>query len=113
MAQPSRGEIWLVNLEPVRGHEQGGQRPALVLSVDLFNQGPADLVVVLPITSKAKGIPFHVEMLPPEGGVKVASYVKCEDIRSVARERLQRRWGAVSPATIESVEDRLRILLGL
>ena len=113
MMQPSRGDIWLIDLEPTRGHEQGGQRPALVVSVDPFNHGPADLIVVLPITSRSKAIPFHVELSPPEGGLRVPSYVKCEDIRSVAKERLYQRWGAVSQTTIESVEDRLRILLGL
>lgn len=111
--EPSRGEIWLVDLNPTRGHKQEGVRPALVVSVDLFNHGPAGLVVVLPLTTRAKGIPFHVEIVPPEGGVKTKSFIKCEDVRSVAQERLSRRWGAISPATIAAVEDRLRILLDL
>lgn len=113
MADPSRGEIWFVDLNPVRGDEQGGRRPALVISDDTFNSGPADLVVVLPITSKAKGIPFHVIVDPPEGGVKVRSYVKCEDVRSVSRRRLMDCWGTVATATLTAVEDRLRILMNL
>jgi mRNA interferase MazF len=60
-----------------------------VVSVDAFNAGPAELVVVLPLTSKAKGIPFHIEIQPPEGGLKQVSYVKCEDVRSISRERLR------------------------
>ena len=87
MADPFRGDIWTVDLDPTRGHEQAGRRPALVISVDLFNQGPADLVVVLPITSKAKGVPLHVGITPPEGGVRMPSYIKCEDIRSVSKQR--------------------------
>ncbi|MBW3625894.1 MAG: type II toxin-antitoxin system PemK/MazF family toxin [Armatimonadetes bacterium] len=110
---PSRGEVWMVDLNPTRGHEQAGRRPALVISVDLFNQGPADLVVALPITSQAKGIPFHVKVTPPEGGFDRESYVKCEDIRSLSRERLLRRMGTVTPQTMEAVEERLRILLSL
>src|SRR5438128_11466126 len=51
MVAPIRGEVWLIDLNPVRGHEQAGRRPALVVSDDLFNQGPAGLVIVLPITS--------------------------------------------------------------
>ena len=47
MITPSRGEIWMVDLNPARGHEQAGYRPCLVVSVDLFNHGPAELVVVL------------------------------------------------------------------
>ena len=113
MPEPSRGEIWLVNLNPRRGHEQAGVRPGLVVSVDPFNHGPAGLVVLLPLTSIANGIPFHVELNPPEGGVKVKSFIKCEDIRSVAKERLSRPWGRVSGTTLTAIEDRLRILLGL
>jgi len=110
---PARGEIWGVDLSPVLGHKQGGQRPALVVSVDAFNAGPAELVVALPLTSKAKGIPFHIEIQPPEGGVKQASYVKCEDVQSISRERLRERWGTVSGITLLQIEDRLRILLNL
>ena len=113
MPHPARGEIWSVDLSPVLGHEQGGQRPALVVSVDAFNAGPAELVVVLPLTSKAKGIPFHIEIQPPEGGVKQVSHVKCEDVRSISRERLRERWGTVSGTTLLQIEDRLRILLNL
>ena len=115
MPEPSRGEVWLVDLNPSRGHEQAGVgvRPGLVVSVDPFNHGPAGLVVLLPLTSIGKGIPFHVELNPPEGGVKVKSFIKCEDIRSVAKERLSRRWGRVSGSTFAAIEDRLRILLGL
>lgn len=113
MAKIARGEIWLVDLNPVRGHEQAGQRPCLVISVDLFNQGTSGLVVVLPVTSKNKGIPFHVTINPPEGGVKTQSFIKCEDVRSISVERLNKRWGMVSVETLAAVEDRLRILMGL
>ncbi|MBZ4687925.1 MAG: mRNA interferase MazF [Clostridia bacterium] len=111
--KPSRGEVWLVELNPVRGHEQAGTRPCLVVSVDLFNHGPADLAVVLPITTKNKGIPFHAEIMPPEGGLKERCFIKCEDVRSVSTDRFIERWGAVSLDTLALVEDRLRILMGL
>jgi len=110
---PLRGEVWLVDLDPARGHEQAGMRPGLVVSVDLFNRGPAELVVVVPLTTRAKGIPWHVPVEPPEGGLEQKSFIKCEDVRSVAKERLTRRLGMVSAETLAAVEDRLRILLGL
>lgn len=113
MAHPSRGEIWMVNLDPTRGREQAGTRPALIVSVDEFNHGPADLVIVLPVTSRDKGIPLHVKVVPPEGGVKVPSFAKCEDVRSISKDRLQRPLGRVSPATLEAAEDCLRTLLRL
>jgi len=113
MTKASRGEIWLVNLDPTQGREQAGTRPFLVISVDLFNHGAAELVVGIPITSKAKNIPLHVEINPPEGGLSLTSYAKCEDVRSVSTARLKKRLGKVLPQTIDAVEDRLKILLGL
>jgi len=110
---PSRGEIWLADLNPVRGHEQAGTRPCLVVSVDLFNQSPAGLVIVLPVSTRGKGIRSHVCIDPPEAGIKDTSYIKCEDLRSISTDRLINRWGAVSSATMATVEDRLRILIGL
>ena len=54
MADPSRGEIWLAELGTGRGHEQAGRRPVLVVSDDGLNQGPAGLVMVIPLTSKVQ-----------------------------------------------------------
>jgi len=48
--EPLRGDVWDLDLNPIIGREQAGFRPALVLSVDLFNVGPAELVVTVPIT---------------------------------------------------------------
>lgn len=110
---PSRGEIWLIDLNPVRGREQAGQRPCLVTSVDLFNHGPAELIIILPITSKKKNIPFHVTLKPPEGNINIESYIKCEDIRSASRSRLIKRIGQASDEIMGLVEDRLRILMDL
>ncbi len=113
MADPRRGEIWLADLHPTRGREQSGRRPVLILSVDLFNSGPADLIVVLPLTSTIRDIPLHVTLEKGNGGVKNRSAILCEAIRSIAKERLVSRWGVLSPATLAEVEDRLRILLDL
>ncbi|MCI0489571.1 MAG: type II toxin-antitoxin system PemK/MazF family toxin [Blastocatellia bacterium] len=113
MANPSRGEIWLAELDPARGHEQAGTRPCLIVSDDRLNHGPSGLVIVVPVTSRKKGIPSHVEITPPEGGLNVQSFVKCEDVRSISKERLLQRWGVVSSKTTTAVEDRLRILLAL
>ncbi len=113
MAEPSRGEIWMIDLNPTRGHEQSGIRPGLVISVDRFNHGSAGLVVVLPITTKSKGIPLHVSITPPEGGLKLKSFVKCEEVRAISKERFSQRLGKISVGSMHSIEDRLRILLNL
>jgi mRNA interferase MazF len=110
---PARGEVWTVDLDPVRGHEQAGRRPAIVVSSDRFNRGPAALIVVVPMTSVEKRIPLHVEVPANEGGLKGRGFVKPEDIRSISTDRLGTRLGMVSPATLNVVEARLRHLLEL
>jgi mRNA interferase MazF len=111
--EPSRGEVWDLHFDPTTGHEQAGTRPALILSEDIFNEGPAEMVVVAPITRTQRKIRWHVSVAPPEGGLSSESFIQCENVRSVSRQRLKRRRGRVSPAVMRQVEDRLRILLGL
>jgi mRNA interferase MazF len=113
VSAPARGEVWLADLNPTRGHEQAGRRPVLVVSENLFNQGPAGLVIVLPMTTTIRGVPSHVPVSPPEGGVKIPTAILCEAVRSVSVERLVVRWGAAEARTMSVVEDRLRILLRL
>ncbi len=112
-SEPSRAEVWDLNFDPTVGHEQAGARPALMLSVDLFNEGPAELVVAIPITRTERKIRWHVQVTPPEGGLVARSYIQCENLRSVSKKRFRRRRGRVSEDTMQQVEDRLRILLGL
>jgi mRNA interferase MazF len=111
--KPRRGEIWLADLDPTRGHEQRGKRPVLVVSVDRFNEGPAGLVIVVPLTSRARGIPSHIRIAPPEGGLQTESFALVEAVRSISKTRLVRPWGPVSPGTLENVEVWMKTLLGL
>jgi len=110
---PARGEVWYVDLEPVRGHEQGGRRPVLVISSDAYNRGPAELLLVIPVTSKQRGVLYHVSLDPPEGGLTNPSDVLCDAIRSISRQRVGRRLGVISPEKLAVIEDRLRLLQGL
>ena len=108
-----RGEVWFVDLDPTKRREHAGQRPCLVISDDRLNRSAAELVIVIPITSKNKHIPSHVELLPPEGGLQLQSFIKCEDIRSISTDRLIKVLGIVNQTTLDSVEERLRLLLKL
>lgn len=113
-ASPARGEIWLADLNPTRGHEQAGRRPVLVVSADAYNRGPSGLVFVLPLTRTNRRIPIHVEIRPPDGGVRDVSYVLTDGIRSISRERLgESAWGRVSPETMRQVAEMLRVLMEL
>jgi mRNA interferase MazF len=112
----NRGEVWLADFDPVMGHEQGRQRPALIVSNDQFNTGPAGLLVVVPLTTKERQrIPMRVLIDPPEGGLRERSWVICEAVRSISVERLVESspWGTVSDRTIQSVAYRIRTLLDL
>ncbi len=111
--KPSRGDIWMLDLDPTRGHEQAGKRPGLIVSADPLNHGPAGLVIIVPITTRDRGIPFHVRIEKGEGGLQQTSFAKCEDVRSVSVDRLMRRMGRVTQETMGQVEERLRILLNL
>lgn len=112
---PQRGEVWLVDLNPVRGHEQGLTRPALVISNDEFNNGPAGLVVVVPLTTKERQrMPLRVPIDPPEGGLKERSFALCEAVRSISTERLLKGpLGKVSSRSLAAVAFRVRTVLDL
>lgn len=110
---PKRGEVWWVVLDPTRGREQAGRRPALVLSADLLNASAAGIVSALPITSRDRGIRSHVAVEPPEGGLAVPSWILCEQVRTISRERLLGRIGVVTMRTLAAAADRVRVLLDL
>jgi mRNA interferase MazF len=109
-----RGEVWLADLNPTRGREQTGQRPVLIVSADPFNRSPAGLVIAIPFTTRRRGIPTHIEVTPPDGGLRETSFAMCEQVRALAADRLASRpFGSVSSAVLRTVEDRLRLLLVL
>lgn len=68
---------------------------------------------MVPITTRQKGIRFHVQVDPPEGGLQRRSFAKPEDVRSISLDRLVRRRGSVAGETLAAVETRLRVLLEL
>ena len=112
-SKPRRGEVWYADLDPVVGHEQAGLRPVLIISDNLINQAPNDLVIAVPMTTRYRGVALHVPISPPEGGLREQSYIRCEDIRSLSHKRLRRRLGAAGGQTMASVEKALRIMLDL
>lgn len=110
---PARGEIWLAELDPTRGREQAGRRPVLVASDDRYNRGRTGVIVALPVTLTLRSVPIHVRIDPPDGGLRVASTILCDQVRSLARERFVHRLGRVTDPTMDAVEERLRDLFRL
>jgi mRNA interferase MazF len=98
--------------EPV-GREQGGIRPAVVVSTDALNEGPAGVLLVVPVTSARRDLPSHVEIEAGESGLDDPSYAKCEDVKSVSERRLVDRLGVVGPEPLFDIERILRYLLEL
>jgi mRNA interferase MazF len=105
-----QGEIWDAHLEPVMGHEQGGRRPVMIVSVDEISSGPGEMCIVVPLTRRDRGTPLHVRIDPPDGGLNAASFALPENIRSVSRKRLARRRGSVRDDTLGQVLRRVHLL---
>jgi mRNA interferase MazF len=105
--------VWLADFDPVRGHEQAGRRPALVVSTDGFNTAPIQLVAVVPLTTRDRGISSHVRIAPPDGGLVRPSVILCDQLRIMSQDRLDRRLGRVSPTTLVAVNGVIRRILGL
>ncbi|MGE5346049.1 MAG: type II toxin-antitoxin system PemK/MazF family toxin [Acidithiobacillales bacterium] len=111
MARVLRGEIWWADLDPVRGREQAGQRPVLVVSEDVFNER-SGTVIAMAITSQPQraGFPLTLELK----GVKLpkASWLKISQVRTLSVDRLARRLGRVAPEILERAIDGLNEILG-
>jgi mRNA interferase MazF len=109
---PQRGEIWTVDLHPVRGQERKQWR-ALVISVNELNHGPAGIATVLPLSAVDQKIATHVKVTAGEAGQTADGFVKCEEMRSVSIERLAGRVGAVKAATLAQAMWNVGVLLGI
>lgn len=112
MPTVNRGELWWANLNPTKGGEQRGHRPVLVISNDQLHRIPIGLLWILPLTTSDYAVPNHVAVDPPEGNLPERSFVMCEQIRTITEDRLDDRIGEVDPETLESVDEKVRWLLG-
>jgi mRNA interferase MazF len=99
--------------DPVVGHEQGGKRPFMVISVNPMNRAAVSLVIAVPLTTTDRGNELHVRLDPPEGGLSRVSFAAPEMVRVLSTLRLKRRLGNASADTVESVAKRVGILVGL
>jgi mRNA interferase MazF len=115
MTFPHRGDIYLVEFDPARGHEIRKTRPALVIQNNAGNQF-GQVTIVAAITSKLSVTPYPVVVvLAPNtrNGRRVLSSVQLGQIRSVDRERLVRRLGTLDAAATRKVDQAQNISLGL
>lgn len=113
MNNPRRGEIWLLDWSTARGSEQAGFRPALIVQTDAANTNPRyPNTIVLAISTKAKQVPFHILIEPTsKNGLTDISFVKCEQVLTVAKDRLVRRLGVVADEVLQQVNRAVRLVL--
>ena len=113
-----RGEIRSVDFDPARGSEAGKSRPAVIVSNDAANMTAARLgrgvITVVPVTSNIERVyPFQVLLPAGETGLVRDSKAQAEQVRSVAVERLGNRLGRVSAASMQRIDEALRLHLSL
>lgn len=109
-----RGDVLRVRLDPVEGSEQGGERPAVVISPDLINEhSPVILVAALTSRKTDRVFPFETLIEPPDGGLTVRSKVLLMQLRALDKRRVSGRIGALSSVTMQKMESALRIATGL
>lgn len=111
-----RGEIYFVSLNPVRGREQAGNRPMLVLSIDSINQLPLVVTVVVGTSGEhiSRDYPTNVRLSPEETGLSVETIFLCFQLRSLDPKRFSSPpVGKVSGTVLKRVEDAVRYCLGL
>lgn len=111
-----RGEIYFINLNPVKGREQAGERPVLVLSIDSINQLP--LVVTVVVGTKGENIspdfPTNVRISSSESGLPLETVFLCFQIRSLDKNRfLNSPAGKISVEKMIEIETAIRYCLGL
>jgi mRNA interferase MazF len=111
MARILRGDIRWADLNPVRGSEQGGLRPVLILSHDVFN-ARSGTVIAVAITSQLQraGFPLTLELTSPS--LPKQSWVKISQIRTLSVERIGKKIAEASPEELGQVVEGLNEIVG-
>jgi mRNA interferase MazF len=109
-----RGDVWVATLDPVRGSEQAGTRPALVFQADPLLVFLRTLGVIPFTTTLRWGqYSFCVRVPAGDGGLPNDSVALCHQIRACDKDRLIRRLGVLSAAMQANIEQAVRITLGM
>lgn len=106
MARILRGEVYWADLNPVRGREQAGLRPVLVLSNELFNK-KSETVIVMAVTSQPQRAGFPLTMALRDGVLPKPSWLKISQIRTISVERLGKRIAALEGEALSSALNGL------
>lgn len=111
MARILRGEIYWTDLNPVRGHEQAGMRPVVVISKDIFNER-SGTVIAMAITSQPQRAGFPLTLELTKGNLPKQSWVKISQIRTLSIERLGNKIGRLQPETLSQLVEGINEIIG-
>lgn len=109
-----RGEVWLADLNPTRDAEQAGTRPVIIFQNNAINKFTTTLLAI-PLTTNLRraALPSSVLITQGEGGLNQDSVALGHQLRVIDQTRLQKRIGALTPATMATIETRVLFVLGI
>ena len=111
MARILRGEIRWADLNPVRGHEQVGLRPVLILSHDVFNER-SGTVIAMALTSQPQRAGFPLTLELKTGKLPTRSWVKISQIRTLSVDRIRKKIGRATPEELIQIIEGLNEIIG-
>lgn len=109
----NRGEIWLANLNPTRGSEQGGTRPVIIFQNNVISQFSTTIIIV-PLTTNLRRtkLPSSLLITAGEGGLNKDSVALCHQLRVIDRIRLSNKLGQLKLKTVAELEVKVLLTLG-
>jgi mRNA interferase MazF len=109
-----RGTLVLVDLEPTLGHEQQGTRPCVVVSDAAVNSSQRfPLIAVVPVTGTPATGALYPSLAPGASGLTKPSTALVDQLRSIDKQRIRKRYGQLSPQELEAIDSGLCLYLGL
>jgi len=111
MARILRGDVLWADLNPVRGHEQAGRRPVVVLSENVFNDRSGTVIAVA-VTSREPSAGFPLTLEIQSARLPKRSWAKISQIRTLSTARLGRSLARLAPEEVEQLIDGLNEILG-
>jgi mRNA interferase MazF len=103
-------QVWLVDFGNPVGHEEGGVRPAVVVGSAVHCRFPIGMAMVVPLTTRHRGLDHHVRIDSPESGLERTSWARTEDLTAVSTQRFRRAQplGVASSNEVARLSEWLR-----
>ena len=112
--RPRRGEVWIVELDPTRGHEMQKTRYCLIVQSDVLNK-KLPTYIIAPLTSKARPewFPIGIILKKGEGGLSKESQTMINQIRACDITRFKRKIGKLNENIMIQINESISFVLGL